>query len=403
MSALTMASTDESMMRWRKSFVVDELGLDRALLRSRRGTCRARRPPRGARELKLKLRMACSPFLRLHAARRRSAGNCPARSPRGGRARGSRPPDAKRSPTRRAAEVALVVAGDGARARVREEEVPLGVDDDDAVGGALEEVGVALERAQPALGLEAGDGDLLRLVAQRLHARARCGARWPSRSTTVLQRSSSRVAEGEGVLRRAGRARPSAAPRRGWAGWRASEKALLCPSWRTISSSGCVATSGDDERLAAREHLLDLGVLREVDGQVAQLLVVARGDDVADVARLAHEDDAHAVDARDLGDALHDGEEDAAEVEVRRERLGELEHDARVLLLLRRAASIAPRRRSCPRMRATSSTGLNGLRTKSSAPASKAFAISSSASSAVRTTTGRSRVSARARRMRRIW
>ena len=46
--------------------------------------------------------------------------------------------------------------------------MPLGVDDDDAVGRALEEVGVALERAQAPLGLEAGDGDLLRLVAQRL-------------------------------------------------------------------------------------------------------------------------------------------------------------------------------------------------------------------------------------------
>ena len=98
---------------------------------------------------------------------------------------------------------------------------------------------------------------------------------------------------------------------------------------------------GDDERLAAREHLLDLGVLREVDGQIAELLVVARGDDVADVARLAHEDDAHAVDPRDLGDALDDREEDAAEVEVRRERLRELEDDLRVLLLPARA----PRRR----------------------------------------------------------
>ena len=112
-------------------------------------------------------------------------------------------------------------------------------------------------------------------------------------------------------------------------------KALLCPSWRTISSSGMRRHVGDDERLAAREHLLDLGVLREVDGQVAQLLVVARGDDVADVARLAHEDDAHAVDLRDLGDALDDREEDAAEIEVRRQRLRELEDEPRVLLLLR--------------------------------------------------------------------
>ena len=51
---------------------------------------------------------------------------------------------------------------------------------------------------------------------------------------------------------------------------------------------------------------------------------------------------------RHLGDALDDGEEDAAEVEVRRERLRELEDDLRVLLLLARARRSTPRRRSWP-------------------------------------------------------
>src|SRR5262249_46873744 len=44
----------------------------------------------------------------------------------------------------------------------------LGFENDDAIGRALEEVGIALKRAHSALGLEAGDGDLLRLIAKRL-------------------------------------------------------------------------------------------------------------------------------------------------------------------------------------------------------------------------------------------
>ena len=120
-----------------------------------------------------------------------------------------------------AAQVRLAVARDGARARVREEQVPLGVDDDDAVGRALEEVGVALEGAQAPLGLEARDGDLLRLVAERLHD-ARVAERDGHRVRDGLAEIELAVAEGERVPARAGRARPSGAPRRGWAGWRAS-------------------------------------------------------------------------------------------------------------------------------------------------------------------------------------
>ncbi len=89
----------------------------------------------------------------------------------------------------------------------------------------------------------------------------------------------------------------------------------------------------DDERLARGHHLLDLGVLAEVDGQVPQLLVVAGGDHVADVALVPHQDDAAPIDARHLGDAAHHGEEDVAEVEGGRERLGELEHHLGVALL----------------------------------------------------------------------
>ena len=89
----------------------------------------------------------------------------------------------------------------------------------------------------------------------------------------------------------------------------------------------------DDEHLATLEHLLDLGVLRQLDREIAQRLVIARGDDVADIGVFAHEHDRHAVDTRDLGDSLHDREEDPAEVEVRRERLRHLEHDLGVTLL----------------------------------------------------------------------
>src|SRR5207302_580459 len=49
----------------------------------------------------------------------------------------------------------------------------------------------------------------------------------------------------------------------------------------------------------------------------------------------ANEDDRHAVDARDFRDAVHDREEDPTDVEVRRERLRELEDDLGVLLLAR--------------------------------------------------------------------
>ena len=128
-------------------------------------------------------------------------------------ARRDRPGAAARSRPRRSPDLA--------RLRVREEQAPVGVDDDDAVGRALEEVGVALERPQAPLGLEAGDGDLLRLIAQRLQD-ARVAERDGHR---VRDRAAERqlvLAEARAPASRAGRARPSAAPRRGWAGSRAT-------------------------------------------------------------------------------------------------------------------------------------------------------------------------------------
>ncbi len=229
------------------------------------------------------------------------------------------------------AEILLVVAGDFARARVREEQAPVLVEDDDAVGGALEEVGVALERAHPPLRLEARDGDLLRLIAERLeHAcvaeRDRHGVRDGAAETELA------LGERHGLLR----AEEDDAHRAPLVEDRHDRE-------RAVRLGLCVVAHeleqrvrrrvADDEHLAALEHLLDLGVLRELDRQVPQRLVVARRDDVADVRVFAHEHDRDAVDARDLGDSLDDREENAAKIEVRRERLRHLEDDVGVALL----------------------------------------------------------------------
>ncbi len=88
----------------------------------------------------------------------------------------------------------------------------------------------------------------------------------------------------------------------------------------------------DDERLARRHDLANFRVLGELDGQVAQVLVVAGRHDVPEVALVAHEHDAAALDLRPLGDAANDGEKDVAKVEARREGLRQLEHDLRVAL-----------------------------------------------------------------------
>ena len=54
------------------------------------------------------------------------------------------------------------------RARVREQQAPVGVERRQAVGGRREQVGVALEHAQALLGFDARVRVALRLVAQRL-------------------------------------------------------------------------------------------------------------------------------------------------------------------------------------------------------------------------------------------
>jgi len=92
----------------------------------------------------------------------------------------------------------------------------------------------------------------------------------------------------------------------------------------------------DDERLATREHLLDLWVVDEIDGQIAQLLVVARCYDVSDVARFPNDNDAYAVDSSDLCDPLNDGKKDPTKVEVARERSSQLENESSIVLFSRK-------------------------------------------------------------------
>jgi hypothetical protein len=231
------------------------------------------------------------------------------------------------------AEGVLLIARDVAGARVRELEVAVEIDDDDAVARALEEVGVPLEGAHAPLGLEARDGDLLRLVAERLE--------------------DARVAEGDGHGARdraAERERPVTErvalprPEREHAHRatfvedgqdRDRREGELVPLAAKDLEHGVGRRVGDDERGPRRQNLLYFWVFSQIDGEVAELLVVRRGDDVAHVS-LAHEHDGDAVDLGDLGDALHDREQDAAEVEVRGERLRELGHDEGVFFAARK-------------------------------------------------------------------
>ena len=229
-------------------------------------------------------------------------------------------------------EVPLRVAGDGAGARVGEEQVSFRVDDHDAVGGALEEVCVALQRAQASFRLEARDRHLLRLIAERLH-----DARIAERDGHGVRHRPTEcqfgVPEDEGVLGAQEEDAHGARFVEDGENRERAESAALTLVANELAE--CVGREiWNDEGLAAGEHLRDLGVVREIDGQVAELLVVAGGHDVTHVPRLSDEDDADPIDLRDLGDALDDSEEDAAKVEVRREGLGELEDEAGILFLL---------------------------------------------------------------------
>src|SRR6202034_4010825 len=137
---------------------------------------------------------------------------------------------------------------------------------------ALEEVGVALERAEASLGLEAPDGDLLGLIAERLED-ARVAERDRHRARDGASEGELVIAEGEALLR-AQEEDPHRAPfvEDGEDRERA-ERARV----RVVADDleeGMGRRVGDDERAAAPEHLLDLGVLAEVDRQVAEGLVV---------------------------------------------------------------------------------------------------------------------------------
>ena len=242
---------------------------------------------------------------------------------------------------RAAAHLELAVAGDVARARIREEQLPFRVEDDDAVRGALEKVGVALERLHAALCFEARDGDLLRLIAQRLENtrvakcdRHRAGDRLAERELAIAEHARLLRAEEEHAHRltvvedRQDRERRE----------RGAAARLRPDELHERMRRGVF----DDERLPARQDLLDLGILREIDRKVTELLVVGRRDDVAHRPRrlcgrpevLVDEHDRHAVDLRHLGETLDDGKEDRAKIEVRGERLRQLEDDLRVRRLL---------------------------------------------------------------------
>ena len=395
MSAEMIASTELSMTRSRNSFVlISSAAVARSAVTSRKLTSdgAAVLAQHGA---EADAERSAAPPRRPSGAGSRGrpcAGRCPSPKPAADLLE-ARPRRADRRSVdeRGPCELLLGAAGDLVGARVGEEDLAVGVDDHDAVGRRVEEVGVALERLEPLLGLEAGEGDLLRLVAHRLE------------DARVAQRDRRGVGDGarerELVLARAppaggrgGRARPWAGPRRGSGRSASDRKPFAGIPARTTSKSGCVVASSMTSGSPVAITSLDLGVLAQVDRQVAQLLVVARGDDVADVALVAHEHDAAAIDARDLGDAAHDREEDVAEVERGGERLRELQHDLRVALLaaervdvLAHAELPADARHELDRPEGLADEVV-GARPR------RRWATSSSESSAVSTTTGTSAV-----------
>src|SRR5262249_36774486 len=63
-------------------------------------------------------------------------------------------------------ELLLRATRDLVGSRIREEHMSLVIDDEDAIGRRMEEVGVALERLEASLGFEACERDLLRLIAE---------------------------------------------------------------------------------------------------------------------------------------------------------------------------------------------------------------------------------------------
>ena len=93
---------------------------------------------------------------------------------------------------------------------------------------------------------------------------------------------------------------------------------------------------GDDERLARwRAPAGSRDTVREVDRQIAKVLVVATRRRRSRRLLARARGRCCTLDLRHLGDAPDDGEEDVAKIEVRRERLGQLEDDLGVPLFAR--------------------------------------------------------------------
>ena len=235
-----------------------------------------------------------------------------------------------------ASHLVLRHAGDLVGARVGEEQLPVGVHRRETVGRAGEEVRVALERAQPPLGLEAREVHLLRLIAQGLHDarvaqrdRGRVGDDLTELDLALLERAAAlRSAQEEHAHRLLLPHDREQRERAEHAVGHAAAHALEHRVGRRVA---------DRQRGAGPQHLEDLGVLVEVDAEVLDLLIVARRDDVADLPALGarREHDRDSVDVHHLGDAADDRVEDVAEVERRRQRLRELEHRLGVALLVR--------------------------------------------------------------------
>jgi len=72
--------------------------------------------------------------------------------------------------------------------------------------------------------------------------------------------------------------------------------------------------------------------------------------------RFGQEDDAAAIDAHHLGDALHDREQDVADIEARGERLGELEQGLLLPIPARQPVEVLPD----PHLHAQASQELTG-------------------------------------------
>ena len=201
-------------------------------------------------------------------------------------------------------ELGLARAGDLARARVREQDAAGAVDDHHAVGGALEEVGVALEElrraARPRRARTCSAPSRRAATSGCAHCAARWRWRWrwskPATSSASLKRDARLRAQEQHAERAVVvQDRESA---------RARRRRAPVPRWRTTSSSWLSLRVVNHERAARGHDLADLGVLLEIDraGRAPCRRRSRRARSRR--ARVGENDDAAAIDARDLGDAL---------------------------------------------------------------------------------------------------